>query len=72
MILGAFPFFVEPRARSLAARVSWRLLVLILVLDSRYSVVVISNQSIKSAALTDWKKKIPLVAAAVRVTHIVS
>ncbi|KAH9061190.1 polynucleotide kinase 3 phosphatase-domain-containing protein [Lactarius vividus] len=34
-------------------------------LDSGYSVVVISNQNIKSAALTDWKKKIPLIAAAV-------
>jgi len=33
--------------------------------DSGYSVVVISNQNIKSAALTDWKKKIPLIAAAV-------
>lgn len=33
--------------------------------DSGYSVVLISNQNIKSAALTDWKKKIPLIAAAV-------
>ncbi|KAI9438510.1 polynucleotide kinase 3 phosphatase-domain-containing protein [Lactarius indigo] len=33
--------------------------------DSGCSVVVISNQNIKSAALTDWKKKIPLIAAAV-------
>ena len=33
----------------------------------RYSIVVISNQNLKSAALTDWKKKIPQIAAAVRV-----
>jgi bifunctional polynucleotide phosphatase/kinase len=45
--------------------------VLSLVLDPPYrcSIVVISNQNLKSAALTDWKKKIPQIAAAVRVSH---
>ncbi|KAH9975259.1 polynucleotide kinase 3 phosphatase-domain-containing protein [Lactifluus volemus] len=33
--------------------------------DSGYSIVLISNQNLKSAGLVDWKKKIPLVAAAV-------
>lgn len=33
--------------------------------DSGYSIVVISNQNLKSAALADWKKKIPQIAAAV-------
>lgn len=44
-----------------------RLLVLVLDPPNRYSIVVISNQNLKSAALADWKKKIPLIAAAVRV-----
>lgn len=33
--------------------------------DSGYSIVLISNQNLKSAALINWKKKIPLIAAAV-------
>jgi len=33
--------------------------------DSGFSVVLISNQNLKSAALAEWKKKIPLIAAAV-------
>ncbi|KAH9991967.1 polynucleotide kinase 3 phosphatase-domain-containing protein [Russula compacta] len=33
--------------------------------DSGFSVVLISNQNLNSSALLDWKKKIPLVAAAV-------
>jgi hypothetical protein len=36
------------------------------LLIQRYSIVLISNQNLKSASLVDWKKKIPLVAAAVR------
>jgi hypothetical protein len=32
----------------------------------RFSVVLISNQLLKSSELADWKKKIPLIAAAVR------
>ena len=32
----------------------------------RFSVVLISNQCLKSSELADWKKKIPLIAAAVR------
>jgi hypothetical protein len=35
----------------------------------RFSVVLISNQCLKSSELTGWKKKIPLIAAAVRVSH---
>jgi bifunctional polynucleotide phosphatase/kinase len=36
------------------------------VLLYRYSILLISNQALKAAALEDWKKKIPLIAAAVR------
>jgi hypothetical protein len=32
----------------------------------RYSIVLISNQYRKPAVLVDWKKMIPLIAAAVR------
>ena len=28
-----------------------------------------SNQSLKSSELVEWKKKIPLIAAAVRIAH---
>jgi hypothetical protein len=31
-----------------------------------------SNQSLKPAQLAEWKKKIPLISAAVRVVHVVS
>lgn len=32
---------------------------------SRYSLVIITNQALKSAALAEWKKKIPLIGDAV-------
>jgi hypothetical protein len=32
--------------------------------------VLMSNQSLKSSALVEWKKKIPLIAAAVRIAHV--
>ncbi|EMD34476.1 hypothetical protein CERSUDRAFT_67454 [Gelatoporia subvermispora B] len=35
--------------------------------DGGYSIVIITNQALRSAALVDWKKKVPLVAAAVNV-----
>src|SRR6266851_3201930 len=34
-------------------------------LTHRFSVVLISNQYLKSSGLAEWKKKIPLIAAAV-------
>lgn len=34
----------------------------------RYSILIISNQGIASAKLVDWKKKMPLIAAAVSPT----
>ncbi|KAH9830982.1 PNK3P-domain-containing protein [Rhodofomes roseus] len=32
--------------------------------DSGYSVVIITNQALKSAALADWKRKVPVIATA--------
>jgi hypothetical protein len=32
----------------------------------RYAVVLISNQALHATALGDWKKKLPLIASAVR------
>jgi hypothetical protein len=39
------------------------------MLAHRFSVVLISNQNLKPLGLADWKKKIPLIAAAVRIPH---
>lgn len=33
----------------------------------RYSVVIISNQALRSAALAEWKRKIPVIGTAVSV-----
>jgi len=44
--------------------------VLNIYLTHRFSVVLMSNQSLKSSGLVEWKKKIPLIAAAVRVAEL--
>jgi len=44
--------------------------VLNIYLTHRFSVVLMSNQSLKSSGLVEWKKKIPLIAAAVRVVEV--
>jgi hypothetical protein len=41
------------------------------LLTQRFSVVLMSNQFLKSSELVEWKKKIPLIAAAVRIAHSV-
>jgi len=36
----------------------------------RYSIVLISNQKLKPQQLENWKKKIPLISAAVSLSHL--
>jgi hypothetical protein len=53
-----------------APDVVWNTSTECLLLTHRFSVVLISNQSIKSSQLAEWKKKIPLIAAAVRTIRL--
>lgn len=66
MILGAFVSPLYHVVLLTPWRADWHLSI------HRYSIVLISNQNLKSAELVNWKKKIPLIAAAVSIPPMAS